>query len=118
MRRLEIARQHLIPKQVKDHGLKEEEFALTQTTALQEMIRTYTREAGVRNLEREIARLTRKGVTQIVKGEASEQVDGQAGGSGPTCSACRALSMASPKRSRSGRRHHRPRLDRSSAVIC
>ena len=66
----EIARQHLIPKQVKDHGLKEEEFALSDE-ALQEMIRTYTREAGVRNLEREIARLTRKGVTKIVKGEVT-----------------------------------------------
>ncbi|WP_435137812.1 endopeptidase La [Pseudopelagicola sp. nBUS_19] len=63
----EIARQHLIDKQVKNHGLKKNEFALADE-ALQEMIRTYTREAGVRNLEREIAKLARKAVTQIVRG--------------------------------------------------
>ncbi|MCW3780839.1 endopeptidase La [Defluviimonas salinarum] len=62
----EIAKQHLIPKQVKNHGLKKTEFKLTDD-ALQEMIRTYTREAGVRNLEREIAKLTRKALTKIVK---------------------------------------------------
>ncbi len=65
----EIARRHLIPKQVKNHGLKPDEFVLTDA-ALQEIIRTYTREAGVRNLEREIARLARKAVTKIVRKEA------------------------------------------------
>ena len=65
----EIARQHLIDKQVKNHGLKKAEFELTDD-ALQEVIRTYTREAGVRNLEREIAKLTRKAVTKIVRKEA------------------------------------------------
>ncbi len=64
----EIARQHLIEKQIKNHGLKKSEFLLTDD-ALQEIIRTYTREAGVRNLEREIAKLTRKAVTKIVKKE-------------------------------------------------
>ena len=64
----EIARQHLIPKQVKDHGLKKGEFALADE-ALQETIRLYTREAGVRNLEREIAKMARKAVTTIVRGE-------------------------------------------------
>ncbi|MCV2869863.1 endopeptidase La [Defluviimonas sp. WL0002] len=65
----EIAKQHLIPKQVKNHGLKRKEFALSDA-ALQEMIRTYTREAGVRNLEREIAKLTRKALTRIVRKDA------------------------------------------------
>ncbi|MEM9709454.1 MAG: endopeptidase La [Pseudomonadota bacterium] len=64
----EIARQHLIGKQVKNHGLREKEFDLTDP-ALQEIIRTYTREAGVRNLEREIAKLARKAVTKIIKKE-------------------------------------------------
>ncbi|MGY6634922.1 MAG: endopeptidase La [Alkalilacustris sp.] len=64
----EIARRHLIPKQVKGHGLKKGEFVLTDD-ALQEVIRTYTREAGVRNLEREIAKLARKAVTRIIRGE-------------------------------------------------
>ena len=64
----EIARQHLIPKQVKNHALKKGEFRIDDA-ALTEMIRTYTREAGVRNLEREIAKLARKAVTEIVKGK-------------------------------------------------
>ena len=63
----EIAKQHLIPKQIENHGLKKGEFAVTDA-ALTEMIRTYTREAGVRSLEREIAKLARKAVTEIVKG--------------------------------------------------
>jgi ATP-dependent Lon protease len=68
----EIAKQHLIDKQVKNHGLKKGEFELTDG-ALMEMIRTYTREAGVRNLEREIAKLARKAVTKIVR-KAEEKV--------------------------------------------
>ncbi len=63
----EIARQHLIAKQIKAHGLRKGEFEVDDE-ALTEIIRTYTREAGVRNLEREIAKLARKAVTQIVKG--------------------------------------------------
>ncbi|NKB29688.1 MAG: endopeptidase La [Rhodobacteraceae bacterium] len=68
----EIARQHLISKQVKNHGLKPKEFELSDD-ALTEIIRTYTREAGVRNLEREIAKLARKAVTKIVR-KAEEKV--------------------------------------------
>ncbi len=67
----EIARRHLLAKQVKNHGLKKDEFEVTDE-ALNEMIRRYTREAGVRNLEREIAKLARKAVTKIVKGEATQ----------------------------------------------
>ncbi|MEM1289597.1 MAG: endopeptidase La [Pseudomonadota bacterium] len=68
----EIAKQHLIPKQIKNHGLKASEFELT-TEALQDIVRYYTREAGVRNLEREIAKICRKSVTKLIKKE-SEQV--------------------------------------------
>ena len=62
----EIAKQHLIPKQIEGHGLRKGEFRI-EDASLNEMIRTYTREAGVRNLEREIAKLARKAVTEIVK---------------------------------------------------
>ena len=62
----EIAKQHLISKQIKNHGLKKDEFAIADT-ALLEVVRTYTREAGVRGLEREIAKLCRKTLTKIVK---------------------------------------------------
>jgi len=65
----EIAKQHLIEKQVKNHGLKPKEFSLSDE-ALTGIIRHYTREAGVRNLEREIAKVARKAVTMIVKKEA------------------------------------------------
>ena len=69
----EIARHHLIAKKIKDHGLRKGEFVITDA-ALNEMIRRYTREAGVRNLEREIAKLARKAVTMIVKKEATKVV--------------------------------------------
>ncbi|MBV0914108.1 endopeptidase La [Anianabacter salinae] len=64
----EIAKQHLIPKQMKNHGLRAKEFSVSDE-ALMEIIRTYTREAGVRNLERELAKLARKAVTRLVKKE-------------------------------------------------
>ncbi|KQB15172.1 endopeptidase La [Rhodobacter capsulatus] len=66
----EIARQHLIPKQVKAHGLKKGEFTLTDG-ALSDIVRYYTREAGVRNLEREIAKTARKAVTEIIKAKGA-----------------------------------------------
>ncbi len=64
----EIAKQHLVGKQIKNHGLKAKEFEL-KDDALTEMIRVYTREAGVRNLEREIAKVARKSLTSIIKKE-------------------------------------------------
>ncbi|MCR8825589.1 endopeptidase La [Pseudosulfitobacter koreensis] len=64
----EIAKHHLLAKQVKNHGLKKSEFELTDE-GLTDIIRYYTREAGVRNLEREIAKVARKSLTKIVKKE-------------------------------------------------
>ena len=63
----EIAKQHLLNKQIKNHGLKADEFSLTDG-GLKELIRRYTKEAGVRNLERELGKLCRKALTAIVKG--------------------------------------------------
>ena len=65
----EIARQHLLPKQIEANGLKKGEFAVSDD-ALNHVIRYYTREAGVRNLEREIAKLARKAVTEILQKKA------------------------------------------------
>jgi ATP-dependent Lon protease len=62
--KVEIARRHLLPKQMEVHGLKAKEFSITDK-ALRELIRTYTLEAGVRNLEREIANLCRKAVRYL-----------------------------------------------------
>ncbi len=67
--KVEIAERHLIAKQIEAHGLKEGEFTLTQA-GLRDLIRYYTREAGVRTLEREIARLARKSLRQILEGKA------------------------------------------------
>ncbi len=66
--KVEIAERHLIAKQIEAHGLTDGEFALT-TEGLRDLIRYYTREAGVRTLEREIARLARKTLRQILEGK-------------------------------------------------
>ncbi|MCU0506707.1 MAG: endopeptidase La, partial [Chloroflexi bacterium] len=71
--KIEIAKRHLIPKQVKNHGLRAKEFELSDG-ALSEIVRTYTREAGVRNLEREIAKIARKAVTQLIKKETDKVI--------------------------------------------
>jgi len=65
----EIAKQHLLPKQIEANGLRKGEFEVSDA-ALTHVIRYYTREAGVRNLEREIAKLARKAVTDILKKKA------------------------------------------------
>ena len=63
--KVEIAKRHLIPSQRQSHGLSDEEW-LIEDDALKVVIRRYTREAGVRNLEREIAKLARKAVKEIL----------------------------------------------------
>jgi ATP-dependent Lon protease len=67
--KVEIAQRHLVEKQVKAHGLKKGEFTLTEE-ALRDLIRYYTREAGVRTLEREIAKLCRKSLRKILEKQA------------------------------------------------
>ncbi|HER27673.1 MAG TPA: endopeptidase La [Rhodospirillales bacterium] len=69
--KVEIAKRHLIDKQVEMHGLKDGEWSISDS-ALRDIIRYYTREAGVRSLEREIAALTRKAVKEIMLGEAKK----------------------------------------------
>jgi ATP-dependent Lon protease len=67
--KVQIAIRHLIPKQVKSHGLKDDEWSISDS-GIREVIRHYTKESGVRNLEREIANLARKAVKDILMGEA------------------------------------------------
>ena len=69
--KVEIAKRHLISKQVENHGLKDEEWSISDS-ALRDLIRYYTREAGVRNLERELANLTRKAIKDIMMGETDK----------------------------------------------
>jgi len=66
--KLEIARRHIIPKQLREHGLHEYPVSFTEE-AIMKLIREYTSEAGVRNLEREIASVCRKIAREIVGGE-------------------------------------------------
>ena len=71
--KVEIAKRHLITKQSEAHGLKPEEWHITDD-ALRDLIRYYTREAGVRNLEREIANLARKAVKELVTNKSAKKV--------------------------------------------
>ncbi|MDZ7712116.1 MAG: endopeptidase La [Rhodovibrio sp.] len=69
--KVEIAKRHLIKKQREENGLTEQEWSISDT-ALRDLIRRYTREAGVRNLEREIGTLARKAVKEIQLGKAKQ----------------------------------------------
>src|ERR1700686_2311759 len=68
-----IARRYLLPKQVKQNGLKPDELVVADL-AIQDMIRFYTREAGVRNLERELSKIGRKSVKQLLLAPAEKTV--------------------------------------------
>ena len=67
--KVEIANRHLVPKQLEAHGLKAGELTITDE-ALRGVLRYYTREAGVRTLERELAKVARKALRQILEGKA------------------------------------------------
>ncbi len=64
--KIEIAKRHLLPKAIRDHALQPKEFSVTDE-AIRGIIQTYTREAGVRSLERELMKLGRKAVTEILR---------------------------------------------------
>lgn len=71
--KLNIAQQYLIPKKMKENGLKEKEVSFSEE-AIRQIIRLYTREAGVRNLEREIAKVMRKVVKELVLKKRKDKV--------------------------------------------
>jgi len=70
--KVNIAMRYLVPKQLKNHGLEAEEIGISEAT-IREMVRFYTREAGVRNVEREIAKICRK----VVKQKVSKKIEGK-----------------------------------------
>jgi len=73
--KISIANKYLLPKQIKDNGVKDKEITLAEGI-IKEIIRSYTKESGVRNLEREISKVLRKVVKKVVSGEEKEvQVD-------------------------------------------
>ena len=69
--KLEIAKRHLLPKQIKEHGLSDEMISVSEA-AIRKIVREYTRESGVRNMERNLASLCRKTAKRIVAGEAEK----------------------------------------------
>ncbi len=69
--KINIANKYLLPKQIKDNGVKEKEMQLGDDI-IKEVIRSYTKESGVRNLEREISKIARKVVKKVVSGEEKE----------------------------------------------
>ena len=69
--KINIANKYLLPKQIKDNGVKDKEMNLSDDV-IKEVIRGYTKESGVRNLEREISKIARKVVKKIVAGEEKE----------------------------------------------
>src|SRR6185295_3935506 len=72
--KLAIAKNHLVPKQLGEHGIGKDQLELDDD-ALQEVIASYTREAGVRNLEREIAAVCRGAAVKVAEGESSLHVN-------------------------------------------
>ncbi len=71
--KVEIVKRHVLPKVMENHGLKVEEFILPDDS-LRDLIRYYTREAGVRTLEREVGNLARKAVRDLMKGESGASI--------------------------------------------
>ncbi len=69
--KINIANKYLLPKQIKDNGVKDKEMNLSNDI-IKEIIRSYTKESGVRNLEREISKVARKVVKKVVSGEEKE----------------------------------------------
>ena len=107
--KVEIAKRHLLPKLAKDHGLKEGEWTVPDK-AIRDLIRYYTREAGVRSLEREMGNLARKAVRDMAKEQLiavtidDERLAKYAGRA--------QVPLRRDGRGGSGRHRHRPRLDR------
>ena len=69
--KINIANNYLLPKQIKDNGVKEGELDLAEGT-MKDVIRNYTKESGVRNLEREISKISRKVVKKVISGEKTK----------------------------------------------
>ena len=74
--KVNIAMQYLLPKQMKNNGLKDGEVSVTEP-AIRDMVRYYTREAGVRSLEREISKICRKAVKQLLTEKQDERRQGR-----------------------------------------
>ena len=113
--KINIAMRYLIPKQIRNNGLKVHEIEISET-AVRDMIRYYTREAGVRGLERDISKMCRKVVKSLLLQSAERKIGGYAGKSGQLFG-CAAFRFRTGRRAGSDRAGHRPCLDRSRRRI-
>ena len=109
--KVEIAQSYLIPDQVKEHGLTEERIQLVRRRGAQTMVTDYTREAGVRNLERQVAAVCRKVARRAAEGDASGPVVNRRTAE-RAFSGRRPTSTEAPERSRRDRRGQRAGVDR------
>ncbi len=106
--KLNIARRYLMPKQMRQNGLKDEELKISDS-AIVDIVRYYTREAGVRRLEREIANISPQGREAITAEAAQEHRQGRCRQPRRSCSACVSSATAAPRRTiRSGRSRGSP----------
>ncbi len=105
---MEIAKRHLLPKLAKDHGLKDGEW-IVPDKAIRDLIRYYTREAGVRSLERELGNLARKAVRDMSREKVSRSDRRRAAGQVRRRAQ---VPLWRDRRGGSGRHRHRPGLDR------
>ena len=95
--KVEIARKHLIPNAITKHGLDPKEWSIDDE-ALKLLIRRYTREAGVRNLERELSTLARKAVKELMLNKKAKVGEDHRARTCPTISACRSIATARSRR--------------------
>jgi ATP-dependent Lon protease len=112
--KLAIARQHLLPKQLSEHGLTTEQLEITDR-ALEEIIDHYTREAGVRSLERQVASVIRGVAVKVAEGEAQQAPRRQRGRPARVPGAL-ALHERGRRAHRGDGRGHGPRVDERSAA--
>ena len=113
LEKLNIAKRYLVPKQREANGLQESEHRRSPTSALLALIRHYTKEAGVRSLEREIASVCRKVAVEVVKKDRNAHDQGQRRRASSKLPRAAAVPLRQGRRGAQGRRRHRPRLDRS-----
>ena len=107
--KLEIAKRHLIPKQLEEHGLTPEHLLFTDA-ALKAVINTYTREAGLRSFEREIAAICRKVARKVAEGQTGDRARGA--GIAPQVPGCGEDAARGAAQDGHRRDRDRPRLDR------
>ena len=114
--KMNIARRYLVPKQMKNNGLKDDELKVSDP-ALLDIVRYYTREAGVRNLEREVAKICRKAVKQMLLAEEGSEVSRRHAAEPRQVPGRASLPLRQGRGPEPRRSGHRARVDRSGRRV-